>query len=181
MDLALDAIDADYLPRDRSRMDEAALDGVYEDVLAVARAHPLADEHGCKLVVTLARGNMCKFLHIDHVPMRAMCTLLGKGTEWLEDQAAPEVEACVTANLAGDIETANRYKAEFERSAAIACAAERETVLMRGACWPGLEARAALHRSPTLPPGAFRLLVKADPLDASLAPWCASAFRGLSL
>ena len=85
----------------------------------------------------------------------------------MEDQsaeAAALISAVKAAQDAGDYALAREHKMALEATAAFDRAEERETVLIRGCKWPGVERQAPLHRSPLLPrDGAqFRLVVKVD-------------------
>lgn len=149
----------------------AALEGVIQDVLDVAGAHATAGEVGCRVNVTFIRTTMCPLLHVDMVRQRAICTLLGRGTEWLADPDVPAARSALKATVARDWAAANYFKAELERNAAFASAHERETILVRGATWPGYELHAPLHRSPELEAfDDFRLVVKVDEMDAKDGP-----------
>ena len=146
-----------------------ALDAVYDDTLDVAATHATAHLEGCAITVSLIRRTMCPLLHVDYVNQRAFCTLLGRGTEWLADPKAPEVEAIVSviqkAMQHQDYTTANNLKEKLIMDPRVTfnSASERETVLIRGAKWPGFEAEAPLHRSPQLShQDKFRLVVKVD-------------------
>ena len=145
-----------------------AIDDVYGDVLEVAEAHALARSVGCTVTVGFSRQTTCPMLHQDNVEQRAFCTLLGRGTEWLAEKQSANAAALITAvqdaQAIGDYGTAAAHKAELESIAIFDRAEERETVLIRGSKWPGVERQAPLHRSPHLPCGGnqFRLVVKVD-------------------
>lgn len=146
--------------------------GVCEDAveLVAKRADAQCSKLGWKVTLTLAREASCPMLHLDRVRQRAICTLLGNGTEWLTDQDSPKAMATKAADLAADWSTSKRLKAELE-SGEWAAAAERECVLVRGSKW-GEATEAYLHRSPLIGPGQFRLVLKVDEVrEDGPAPW----------
>ncbi|QDZ17671.1 hypothetical protein HOP50_01g01780 [Chloropicon primus] len=146
----------------------AIVDDVLQDVLHVCEAHALSMHVGCTVTVALHRSTTCPLLHQDNVEQRAICTLLGRGTEWLSEPELPKTAAIIEAvNAAQDQEDyacARAHKKKLEATAAFAAAGERETVLIRGCKWPGAERQAPLHRSPHLARNGkqFRLVVKVD-------------------
>jgi len=94
---------------------------------------------------------MCPKWHIDRVPIRMLCTYEGPGTEWLEDQG-------VSRSQLSDPEVVE---------AACQRAVTGEVVLLKGSLWQDNEAYGAIHRSPSIDPGAGRrTMVSLDPLWA---------------
>jgi hypothetical protein len=89
---------------------------------------------------------MCPAFHVDHVPLRLVCTYLGPGTEYLDEaEGGPLVDCGAT----------------WRRG--VVCQAVRgDVVLLKGEGWPGNERRGAAHRSPAHT--AMRLVASLDPL-----------------
>ena len=92
---------------------------------------------------------MCPRWHVDHVPIRMLCTYIGPGTEWLADQRADKTKL-------SDPEIVD---APCQR------AANGDVVLLKGALWQGNAGFGAIHRSPTMASGEpRRMLLTLDPL-----------------
>eukprot|EP00793_Prasinoderma_coloniale_P000797 PRCOL_00003947-RA len=155
-----------------------AIDDVYEDALEVARvwaeavedARARGDECGdggidaCVVQVKLLTETMCPRLHVDHVAARAMCTIIGRGTEYVDDPGVLSKAASFTVASGGNA-LGDALKGAVERVATFREAREREVVLIKGTAWPGARRQdAILHRSPQVDGdgGEFRLVVKVD-------------------
>jgi len=171
------------LPRDE--VSTALLDGLkLQELLPGAPPTAIADVHrdilACvdcwtkatgrdrpSVLVTLTRKNRKHLdLHIDHVDVRVLCTLFGKGTEWVtnpnwlhfaasfadHDRGGAIADVLTGAVLSSTQGTLSRSK-------------EREIVVIRGtahrALWRG---QARLHRGPDVShvDGEWRLVVKVD-------------------
>jgi hypothetical protein len=92
---------------------------------------------------------MCPGWHVDHVSIRLVCTYLGPGTQWLDDQ---------------DVDRDGLQSARTRQSTYVQ-AIPGEIVLLKGDSWQENEAFGAVHRSPELDPSAsLRTLVTLDPL-----------------
>jgi hypothetical protein len=92
---------------------------------------------------------MCPRWHVDHVPIRLLCTYAGPGTEWLDNQGV------------------DKRKLSDPEIAAGACqrAVSGEVVLLKGALWQGNTGFGAIHRSPAMAPGEQpRMLLTLDPM-----------------
>ena len=159
----------------------AAVEGVYADALAVARlwagatagvVGEAADGTGdapccspgsrCTVQVKLLRETMCSKLHVDHVAARALCSLLGAGTEWVAEPTAPLPALASFAVRGGGSSAGDALKALCLEAQPLAAAGERDVVMLRGTRWPRRRARAPLHRSPDVQLSDFRLIVKVD-------------------
>lgn len=89
------------------------------------------------LRLTRLERAMCPAFHVDRIAVRLVLTLIGPGTEVLEESG-------------GEDPLVRRV-------------AEGEVLLLKGDCWPGNEGCGAIHRSPAA--GATpRLLLTLDPL-----------------
>lgn len=87
----------------------------------------------------------------DPVGLRMVCTYLGPGTEWLDDQGVER----------GDL---GRRK-EADTTILTIRASAGEVLLLKGASWPDNERFGAVHRSPRVAADAgLRTLVTLDPI-----------------
>lgn len=102
---------------------------------------------------------MCPRLHVDRVVLRAVCTYLGPGTEWLDDPAADR-------GLLGVRDGGDARDAPLIRNGdRLHRAQPGEVVLVKGDAWPGNEGNGAIHRSPAREPdGGSRVLLTLDPV-----------------
>ncbi|BBL73267.1 DUF1826 domain-containing protein [Methylomagnum ishizawai] len=120
----------------------------------------LFEPEGLGLRLRVLETAMCPRFHVDHVPVRLVCTYGGLGTEWLPDAAADRGKlgqgACGQPDEVsglvldpGSVRTLPAY--------AIG--------LLKGNRWEGGEGRGVVHRSPTpTPQQPRRLLLTLDPL-----------------
>lgn len=109
----------------------------------------LADLTGVESVGVRARNanaSMCPRFHVDHIPLRLLCTYLGPGTQWLD-----EAKAGCAARI-GD----------RDRHGVVRQAEPGDLVLLKGDGWHENEGGGAVHRSP--PHDLPRLVVSLDPL-----------------
>ena len=136
--------------RSFGRADEALASGLPsldEDLRLLVEV--LIDLTGAAEVGVRARRTpspMCPQFHVDHVPLRLVCTYWGPGTDWL-DESTPETAVRSRSNVRlGRVRSAHRG----------------DLVLLKGESWPGNEGRGAVHRSPAHT--SDRLVVSLDPL-----------------
>ena len=108
--------------------------------------------HDCPAVgLRLARVGhaMCPGWHIDRVGIRLVCTYVGPGTEWPDDQDIDRT--ALRSDTRGPIDHIQ--------------AAAGEIVLLKGVLWQDNEGFGAVHRSPAIPADAeLRTLITLDPL-----------------
>lgn len=114
----------------------------------------VGDLTGCDAVgVRLActRHAMCPRFHVDRVPLRAVCTYLGPGTEFVNGSGVPL-----------------DWRPSADESAIDAQHVVRtlpmQVVMLKGETWAGNEGAGVLHRSPAVPPGERRLVLTIDAL-----------------
>lgn len=144
-----------------------ALADVHTDVLACVAlwAQETGRERAC-VQVKLLRSSMCTKLHLDYVDARVLCTLYGKGTEWLSPgvlHAAASLAVTDGGSALGDVLKDVALATTSPRS--LHAAQEREAVLIRGPSNPRLRnGQSMLHRSPSVDGccGEWRLLIKVD-------------------
>jgi hypothetical protein len=95
------------------------------------------------------RHAMCPGWHVDRAGIRLVCTYLGPGTQWLDDQSIERSD----------------LRSDEMRDGPVIQAAPGEIVLLKGSLWQYNEAFGAIHRSPELAPStSLRTLVTLDPL-----------------
>lgn len=153
---ALDALPADRLPRLRRSLAPSGVAGAIHEACEEAGTGDCA---GClaaeiealamhamqvfaspllELRLDVTEGQPCSKWHVDAVPGRLLCTLLGPGTEY--GPIGPN----------GEPQSVHRMP--------------RGTVgVFRGVLWPGRELAAIVHRSPPREEGGPRLLLVIDP------------------
>jgi hypothetical protein len=137
---------------DQVTTDAAAAGPLLPDVAALVRLY--ADLVGCP-VVTLrlerVTGAGCKFLHVDYVGVRLLCTYRGPGTQWVPDEAARRdgLGTCDNAAVLPDARRLRRMSAG-------------DVGLLKGESWPGNRGRGLIHRSPPARPGVARLVLYLD-------------------
>ncbi len=147
---------AGLLPYDARPCDEAVLDAL-APVVEVFAALTECARVGVRLAVTGAA--MCPRFHVDHVGLRAVVTLLGPGTEWLDHR---DVDRTRLGHRAGGLSDAR--SGLMRAGAVVHRASVGDLVVMKGAAWPDHAERAAVHRSPS-GEGARRVVVTLDALD----------------
>ena len=94
----------------------------------------LVDARRVGLRLRVLDGAMCPRFHVDHVPLRLICTYAGPGSEWLAMPDAVEVNRLASGDVA----------------------------LLKGEKWLGNEGAGLVHRSPQLPEGQRRLMLTLD-------------------
>lgn len=110
-------------------------DGFVADVSWLIGAFAcLVDARRVGLRLRVLDGAMCPRFHVDHVPLRLICTYAGPGSEWLAIPDALQVN-----RLAGG-----------------------DVALLKGERWLGNEGAGLVHRSPQLPEGQRRLILTLD-------------------
>ncbi len=106
------------------------------------------------LRLTRLERAMCPAFHVDRVAARLVLTLVGAGTEIVEERAGE----------ARRLRTARALAAIASDDPCIRRVVAGEVLLLKGECWPGNEGRGAIHRSPAMS-GSPRLLLTLDPLS----------------
>ena len=124
------------------------------------------------VAVSLLRKTLCSKYHVDHVPLRVMCTYLGSGTEVLSERASLAISLASDrlGRGAGDVakalvgSVADEFAEKKKTYALKKQARECELVLLKGEKWPGNAGRAIVHRSPSVDGccGEWRLCLKVD-------------------
>lgn len=121
------------------------------------------------VAVSLLRKTLCSKYHVDHVPLRVMCTYLGSGTEVLSERASLAISLASDrlGRGAGDVAKALVGSAAdkfAEKTRLKKQTRECELVLLKGEKWPGNAGRAIVHRSPSVDGccGEWRLCLKVD-------------------
>jgi len=110
-------------------------DGFVADVSWLIGAFAcLVDARRVGLRLRVLDGAMCPRFHVDHVPLRLICTYAGPGSEWLATPDALQVNRLARGDVA----------------------------LLKGEKWLGNEGAGLVHRSPQLPEGQRRLMLTLD-------------------
>lgn len=109
------------------------------------------------LRLTALEGQMCPKFHIDRVPCRLITTYDGVATEWLPNDKVDrsKLGAAVPS-------TANRQGGLYKDEQDIAQLQAGEVALFKGESWDGNEGFGVVHRSPSVPERALRLLLTID-------------------
>lgn len=116
-------------------VDLQGYDGFVADVSWLIGAFAcLVDARRVGLRLRVLDGAMCPRFHVDHVPLRLICTYAGPGSEWLAMPDAVEVNRLHSGDVA----------------------------LLKGEKWLGNEGAGLVHRSPQLPEGQRRLMLTLD-------------------
>ncbi len=144
------------LPHDASPSDAGLLDAL-TPLVEVFGALAECPRVGVRLAVTGAA--MCPRFHVDHVGLRAVLTLLGPGTEWLD---GGDVDRGRLGHRSGGLP--DERSGLLRPGAVVHRAAAGDLVVMKGTAWPGNEGRGAVHRSPHTR-GGRRVVVTLDALD----------------
>ena len=99
-------------------------------------------------------SNICVFLHVDHVRLRAIATLAGETTFWLPNEYANrDGLMCQNDNLV------------MKKNAKVSQLPKGSVGLFKGSAWPANHDNAIIHKSPPFIPGsAIRLLLTLDTL-----------------
>ena len=103
-------------------------------------------------------SNMCRRFHTDINDLRMICTYLGKGTLWVDEEG-----------LDRDLLHAQSQKPEFvQADECIRYSRAGEVLILKGALYPNGEA--VIHRSPTIEDlGEKRLLLRIDSFTDTFA------------
>ncbi len=153
---ALDALPTDRLPRLRRSLTQSGVTGAIHDACdeagtgdcaarlaadvetLAAHAMQVFASPLLELRLDVTEGQPCPKWHIDAVPGRLLCTLLGPGTEYgpIGPNGEPQSVHCMPRGAVG---------------------------AFRGVLWPGRELAAIVHRSPPREAGGPRLLLVIDP------------------
>lgn len=136
--------------RDALLADMAYLATLYADLLDCPHI-------GVRLEVT--SHAMCPKFHIDRTGIRLLCTYLGAGTQWLQEDAIHR--AAMTQQHA----TLDAFhNALLHPAAAIQQAPAFAVVLLKGSAWQGNQHAGIIHRSPPVPADSLRVLLALDAL-----------------
>jgi len=107
----------------------------------------LTGAHRLGLRLRTLNKPMCPRYHVDWVSLRLITTYSGVGSEWLAE---------------GEMDREHLGKGQPEPAGAPHQIAEGHVALFKGERWEGNEGRGIVHRSPTIEPGAGRLIMTVD-------------------
>lgn len=112
---------------------------------------------GVRLVVS--DGPHCPRFHVDQVVARGVLTVIGAGTEWLDDAHLDRSRLGHAGGPGGDdVSGLVRDWGQVRR------AVPGELAVFKGAAWPGAAGRSVVHRSPPAD-GVRRVVLTLDWLD----------------
>jgi hypothetical protein len=111
---------------------------------------------GLRLVVD--DGPHCPRFHVDRVVARGVATVLGPGTEWLDDAA---VDRRRLGHAGGPDDATSGAVRDWSR---LRRADAGQLGVFKGTAWPGAAPRAVVHRSPPAD-GSRRVVLTFDWLD----------------
>lgn len=122
-------------------------------------------EDSAVVQVSLLRKTLCSKYHVDWVPLRAMVTYFGDGTEVLSAAASDAItRARALGPFAEDLAKSLAATAVSADATSSSFSGECDVVLMKGERWPGNAGRAIVHRSPDVDgdAGEWRLCLRVD-------------------
>jgi hypothetical protein len=100
---------------------------------------------------------MCPRFHIDRTGIRLLCTYVGPGTEWLEE------DFCNRAALKHTHTTLDAFHSELIlHPQGVRQASPHALVLLKGSRWQGNDHAGVIHRSPEIQPGTTRVVLALD-------------------
>lgn len=100
---------------------------------------------------------MCPRFHIDRTGIRLLCTYVGPGTEWLEE------DFCHREALTRTHATLEAFHADLIlHPQSVRQAAQHALVLLKGSRWQGNGHAGVIHRSPEIAPGSTRVIMALD-------------------
>jgi hypothetical protein len=137
-------------------------DALTEELRHLVRLYAaLADCRWMGLRLCVTDTVPCRRFHVDRVGLRLICTWQGRGTQWLEHQD-------VNRRWLGH---GTPRDVPDERSGLIRRGAQIHELntfdigVFKGEAWPGNEARGAVHRSPAVNRGQWRVMLTLDALE----------------
>lgn len=100
---------------------------------------------------------MCPRFHIDRTGIRLLCTYVGPGTEWLEENF------CNRAALKHTHTTLDAFHSDLIlHPQGVRQASRHALVLLKGSRWQGNDHAGVIHRSPEIKPGTTRVVLALD-------------------
>jgi hypothetical protein len=132
---------------------EAGFDALVTDIDRLARTFAeVADSPRLRLWFATVSDSMCRLFHTDAVALRLLCTYLGPGTLWVEED-----------NVNWDRMDEPSNEARVRDLAQVQQCAPFEVAILKGGMYDHNEGQAVLHRSPTVAEaGASRVLLRLD-------------------
>lgn len=148
-DAGLGALCADFCPS------PAAAGALHEWLqICIKRLQQLQPDARQQLRIERLHSPGCPRWHVDHVPLRLLCTLFGPGTEWLAEPVYDRTELLRPGG-------AQRIDGGGVQRLPAGVAA-----LLRGQRHPSRPGLGVIHRSPLATPEQARVLVAVDVLEA---------------
>ena len=133
---------------------------------AIDDIHMLADMLTCLFdcqqvglrLVTLTSA-MCPRFHVDHIPVRLVCTYVGAGTEWV-----PNDTLRTLTSDASEVKLSAELVEQAQKSTEIQQLRSFDVALLKGSAWSNSIGNAAIHRSCGVNHNATRVLLTLDPM-----------------
>lgn len=117
----------------------------------------LFDLNTAGLRLTQVDRAMCPRFHVDQVPCRLITTYAGPATQWLDEQSLNRQKLGRGNNGQPD-----SYSGLIRADADVQQISVGDVALLKGERWEGNEGRGAVHRSPGVDNGQYRLLLTLD-------------------
>jgi hypothetical protein len=106
--------------------------------------------------IEIVTSDKCKRFHCDFKQIRAVCTYVGPGTEWVDELDLNRASLAIHDH-AGNFELQNARIVPDERT--IKRATPGDVVFLKGESYPGNQGRGAVHRSPPIEQAGLKRLV----------------------
>ena len=102
---------------------------------------------------------MCPKFHVDRTGIRMLCTYVGPGTQWLDDQYADRSKLGMSSTLTIDSDSGL-----IKHPKGIHEVPEFAIAQLKGSAWQGNHTRGIIHRSPAVFENQTRILMSVDAL-----------------
>jgi Protein of unknown function (DUF1826) len=100
---------------------------------------------------------MCPKFHIDRTGIRMLCTYVGPGTQWLDDQYADRSKLGMAS-----VHTLDSDSGLIKHPKGIHEVPNFAIALLKGSAWQGNQSRGIIHRSPAVLAHQTRILMSID-------------------
>ena len=152
-----EGLPSEFLPR------FPGCDEMADDVRFIARLY--SDLLGCDEIAVrleVIDKAMCPRFHVDRTGIRLICTYHGRGTEWIDDERVDREKLGPPLNGVAGNGVAGDAPGLFDEGTKIEASAPFDIILLKGSLWQGNAQRGAVHRSPPVIAGEFRVVLVMD-------------------
>ncbi|MCO4785591.1 DUF1826 domain-containing protein [Marinomonas atlantica] len=133
-------------------------DALIRDIALLVDAYCcLFDLNTAGLRLTQVDRAMCPRFHVDQVPCRLITTYAGPATEWIDE---PSLNRQKLGR--GNKGQPDSHSGLIRSDADVKQISVGDVALLKGERWEGNEGRGAVHRSPGVDDGQYRLLLTLD-------------------